>query len=450
MSKKVTFDYSKVAPFVSDNEVELMKKQVMDAKDLLVSKTGAGNDFLGWIDLPVAYDKDEFDRIKKAAAKIQEDSEVLVVIGIGGSYLGARAAIEFLRHSFYNVISKDQRKTPEIYFVGNSISTTYLKDLIDVIGDRDFSINMISKSGTTTEPAIAFRIFKEMAEKKYGKEGAAKRIYATTDKARGSLKNLANEEGYESFIVPDDIGGRFSVLTAVGLLPIAVSGADIDKLMEGAASGREMALNLPYEENDALLYAALRNILLRKGKTIEVLANYEPNVHFVSEWWKQLYGESEGKDQKGIFPASVDLTTDLHSMGQFIQDGARIMFETVINVEQSREEIKIGTEPVDLDGLNYLAGQTVDFVNKSAMNGTILAHTDGQVPNLMVKIPEETEFYLGQLFYFFEFACGVSGYVLGVNPFNQPGVESYKKKMFALLGKPGFEAQREELLARLQ
>ncbi len=450
MSKKVTFDYSKVAPFVSDNEVELMKKQVMDAKDLLVSKTGAGNDFLGWIDLPVAYDKDEFDRIKKAAAKIQEDSEVLVVIGIGGSYLGARAAIEFLRHSFYNVISKDQRKTPEIYFVGNSISTTYLKDLIDVIGDRDFSINMISKSGTTTEPAIAFRIFKEMAEKKYGKEGAAKRIYATTDKARGSLKNLANEEGYESFIVPDDIGGRFSVLTAVGLLPIAVSGADIDKLMEGAASGREMALNLPYEENDALLYAALRNILLRKGKTIEVLANYEPNVHFVSEWWKQLYGESEGKDQKGIFPASVDLTTDLHSMGQFIQDGARIMFETVINVEQSREEIKIGTEPVDLDGLNYLAGQTVDFVNKSAMNGTILAHTDGQVPNLMVKIPEETEFYLGQLFYFFEFACGVSGYVLGVNPFNQPGVESYKKNMFALLGKPGFEAQREELLARLQ
>ncbi|MBQ8188327.1 MAG: glucose-6-phosphate isomerase, partial [Lachnospiraceae bacterium] len=444
------FDYSKVAPFVSDNEVELMKKQVMDAKDLLVSKTGAGNDFLGWIDLPVAYDKDEFDRIKKAAAKIQEDSEVLVVIGIGGSYLGARAAIEFLRHSFYNVISKDQRKTPEIYFVGNSISTTYLKDLIDVIGDRDFSINMISKSGTTTEPAIAFRIFKEMAEKKYGKEGAAKRIYATTDKARGSLKNLANEEGYESFIVPDDIGGRFSVLTAVGLLPIAVSGADIDKLMEGAASGREMALNLPYEENDALLYAALRNILLRKGKTIEVLANYEPNVHFVSEWWKQLYGESEGKDQKGIFPASVDLTTDLHSMGQFIQDGARIMFETVINVEQSREEIKIGTEPVDLDGLNYLAGQTVDFVNKSAMNGTILAHTDGQVPNLMVKIPEETEFYLGQLFYFFEFACGVSGYVLGVNPFNQPGVESYKKNMFALLGKPGFEAQREELLARLQ
>lgn len=450
MSEKITFDYSKVGAFVSDNEVDLMKKQVMDAKELLVSKTGAGNDFLGWIDLPVAYDKEEFDRIKKAAAKIQSDSDVLVVIGIGGSYLGARAAIEFLRHSFYNIISKDQRKTPEIYFVGNSISTTYLKDLIDVIGDRDFSINMISKSGTTTEPAIAFRIFKEMAEKKYGKEGAAKRIYATTDKARGSLKNLATEEGYESFIVPDDIGGRFSVLTAVGLLPIAVSGADIDKLMEGAASGREKALSLPYEENDALKYAALRNILLRKGKTIEVLANYEPNVHFVSEWWKQLYGESEGKDQKGIFPASVDLTTDLHSMGQFIQDGARIMFETVINVEKSREELTIGTEPVDLDGLNYLSGKTVDFVNKSAMNGTILAHTDGQVPNLMVKIPEETEFYLGQLFYFFEFACGVSGYLLGVNPFNQPGVESYKKNMFALLGKPGYEEQREALLERLK
>lgn len=450
MSEKITFDYSKVGTFVSDNEVDLMKKQVMDAKEVLVSKTGAGNDFLGWIDLPVAYDKEEFDRIKKAAAKIQSDSDVLVVIGIGGSYLGARAAIEFLRHSFYNIISKDQRKTPEIYFVGNSISTTYLKDLIDVIGDRDFSINMISKSGTTTEPAIAFRIFKEMAEKKYGKEGAAKRIYATTDKARGSLKNLATEEGYESFIVPDDIGGRFSVLTAVGLLPIAVSGADIDKLMEGAASGREKALNLPYEENDALKYAALRNILLRKGKSIEVLANYEPNVHYVSEWWKQLYGESEGKDQKGIFPASVDLTTDLHSMGQFIQDGARIMFETVINVEKSREELTIGTEPVDLDGLNYLSGKTVDFVNKSAMNGTILAHTDGQVPNLMVKIPEETEFYLGQLFYFFEFACGVSGYLLGVNPFNQPGVESYKKNMFALLGKPGYEEQRETLLERLK
>lgn len=449
MGNKVTFDYSKAAPFVQEHEVELMKKLTLDAKELLVSKTGAGNDFLGWIDLPVDYDKEEFARIKKAAAKIQSDSEVLLVIGIGGSYLGARAAIEFLRHGFYNMISKEQRKTPEIYFVGNSISSTYLKNLVDVIGDRDFSINMISKSGTTTEPAIAFRVLKAMMEKKYGKEEAAKRIYATTDKAKGSLKGLATEEGYETFVVPDDIGGRFSVLTAVGLLPIAVSGADIDKLMEGAASGREMALNNAFEENDALKYAALRNILLRKGKAIEILCNYEPAVHYVSEWWKQLYGESEGKDQKGIFPASVDLTTDLHSMGQFIQDGARNMFETVINIEKSREEIIIEEEPVDLDGLNYLTGKTVDFVNKSAMNGTILAHTDGQVPNFMVNVPEMNEFYLGQLFYFFEFACGVSGYLLGVNPFNQPGVESYKKNMFALLGKPGFEAQREELLKRL-
>lgn len=449
MSKKVSFDYSKTSPFISANDVDLMKQPTLDARDLLVSKTGAGNDFLGWIDLPVNYDREEFARIKKAAEKIQKDSEVLLVIGIGGSYLGARAAIEFLRHSFYNVVSKEIRKTPEIYFVGNSISSTYIKHLMDVIGDRDFSINMISKSGTTTEPAIAFRVFKEMLEKKYGKEEAAKRIYATTDKARGSLKNLANAEGYESFVVPDDVGGRFSVLTAVGLLPIAVSGADIDQLMQGAASARERALSASFEENDALKYAAVRNVLLKKGKNIEILANYEPSVHYVSEWWKQLYGESEGKDHKGIFPASVDLTTDLHSMGQYIQDGQRIIFETVIDVETSREELVLNEEPVDLDGLNYLAGKTVDFVNKSAMNGTILAHTDGQVPNLMIHVPEMNEFYLGELFYFFEFACGVSGYLLGVNPFNQPGVESYKKNMFALLGKPGYEAQREELLKRL-
>lgn len=446
---KVTFDYSKAAQFISDHEVAYMKKLTLDAKEVLVSKSGAGNDFLGWIDLPVDYDKEEFARIKEAAKKIQSDSEVLLVIGIGGSYLGARAAIEFLRHGFYNMVDKSVRKTPEIYFVGNSISSTYIKHLIDVIGDRDFSINMISKSGTTTEPAIAFRVFKEMMEKKYGKEGAAKRIYATTDKAKGSLKNLATEEGYETFVVPDDVGGRFSVLTAVGLLPIAVSGADIDKLMEGAASGRKSALELPFEENDAMKYAAVRNILLRKGKAVEILCNYEPSAHYVSEWWKQLFGESEGKDWKGLYPSSVDFTTDLHSMGQFIQDGSRVMFETVLNIEKAREEITIGTEPVDLDGLNYLAGKTVDFVNKSAMNGTILAHTDGQVPNLMVNMPEVSEFYLGELFYFFEFACGLSGYLLGVNPFNQPGVESYKKNMFALLGKPGFEAQREELMKRL-
>ena len=446
---KVTFDYSKAAPFIGAEEVKFMETQATAVKDMLVGKKGAGNDFLGWIDLPVNYDKDEFARIQKAAAKIQSDSEVLLVIGIGGSYLGARAAIEFLRHSFYNMVSKEVRKTPEIYFVGNSISTRYMVHLMDVIGDRDFSVNVISKSGTTTEPAIAFRVFKKMLEDKYGREGAAGRIYATTDKARGALKSLATEEGYETFVVPDDVGGRFSGLTAVGLLPIAVSGADIKKLMEGAASGREMALNNSYEENDALQYAVVRNILHRKGKSTEILANYEPSLHYISEWWKQLYGESEGKDRKGIFPASVDLTTDLHSMGQFIQDGARIMFETVLSVEECEQEIVMGTEPVDLDGLNYLSGKNVDFVNKSAMNGTILAHTDGNVPNLMVKIPRQDEFSLGQLFYFFEFACGISGYLLGVNPFNQPGVESYKKNMFALLGKPGFEKEREELLKRL-
>ena len=449
MSRQVTFDYSKAGSFISEEEIGYMKKLTLDAKETLVSKTGAGNDFLGWIDLPVDYDKEEFARIKATAKKIQSDSDVLLVIGIGGSYLGARAAIEFLSHSFYNVLDKSVRKTPEIYFCGNSISSTYLKHLMDVVGDRDFSINMISKSGTTTEPAIAFRVFKEKLEAKYGKKGAAERIYATTDKAKGSLMHLSDEEGYETFVVPDDVGGRFSVLTAVGLLPIAVSGADIDKLMEGAASGRKRALENDFEENDALQYAALRNILLRKGKSVEILANYEPAVHYVSEWWKQLFGESEGKDNKGLFPASVDLTTDLHSMGQFIQDGSRVMFETVINIDTPREELTIGEEPVDLDGLNYLAGKTVDFVNKSAMNGTILAHTDGQVPNFMVTVPEVNEFYLGELFYFFEFACGVSGYLLGVNPFNQPGVESYKKNMFALLGKPGYEAQREELLKRL-
>ena len=397
---KVTFDYSKAEKFISANEVANMESIVNTAKETLVSKKGAGNDFLGWIDLPVDYDKEEFARIKAAAKKIQSDSDVLLVIGIGGSYLGARAAIEFLGHSFYNNLSKEQRKTPEIYYVGNSISSTYIKHLMDIVDGKDFSINMISKSGTTTEPAIAFRVFKKLLENKYGKEEAAKRIYATTDKAKGSLKNLATEEGYETFVVPDDVGGRFSVLTAVGLLPIAVSGSDIDKLMEGAASGRELALNSEFADNDALKYAAIRNILHRKGKSVEILANYEPSVHYVSEWWKQLYGESEGKDQKGIFPASVDLTTDLHSMGQFIQDGSRIMFETVINVETPKCSFEIEEEPVDLDGLNYLTGKTVDFINKSAMNGTILAHTDGNVPNLMVTIPEQNEFYLGQLFYF--------------------------------------------------
>lgn len=446
---KITFDYSKTAGFISEEEIGYMSRLTEQAKDVLVSKNGAGNDFLGWIDLPVDYDKEEFSRIEKAAEKIKKDSDVLIVIGIGGSYLGARAAIEFLRHGFYNSLPKEKRGTPEIYYVGNSISSTYLQGVIDVIGDRDFSVNVISKSGTTTEPAIAFRIFEKMLEDKYGQEEAAKRIYATTDKARGALKDLATKEGYESFVVPDDVGGRFSVLTAVGLLPIAVSGADIKALMDGAASGRELALNEKFEDNEAMKYAAIRNILLRKGKSVEVLANYEPALHYIGEWWKQLYGESEGKDQKGIFPAAVDFTTDLHSMGQFIQDGARIMFETVMNVEEARETITIEKEAEDLDGLNYLAGKTMDFVNKSAMNGTILAHTDGNVPNLMIKIPKMDEFHLGQLFYFFEFACGVSGYILGVNPFNQPGVESYKRNMFALLGKPGYEEEREALLKRL-
>ena len=447
--EKIIFDYSKTADFISEEEIGYMGRLTDQAIELLVSKTGAGNDFLGWLDLPFNYDKEEFSRIEKAAAKIQGDSDVLVVIGIGGSYLGARAAIEFLRHGFYNNLPKEKRGTPEIYYVGSNISSTYLQGVLDVIGDRDFSVNVISKSGTTTEPAIAFRIFKKLLEEKYGKEEAAKRIYATTDKARGALKDLATKEGYESFVVPDDVGGRFSVLTAVGLLPIAVSGADIKALMEGAASGRELALNEKFENNEAMKYAAVRNILLRKGKAVEVLANYEPALHYIGEWWKQLYGESEGKDQKGIFPASVDFTTDLHSMGQFIQDGSRIMFETVMSVEESRETITIEKEPVDLDGLNYLAGKTMDFVNKNAMNGTILAHTDGSVPNLMVKIPKMDEFNLGQLFYFFEFACGISGYLLGVNPFNQPGVESYKRNMFALLGKPGYEEEREALLKRL-
>ncbi|MBQ9360792.1 MAG: glucose-6-phosphate isomerase [Lachnospiraceae bacterium] len=446
---KVTYDYSKALAFISEEEVELIRPQAEEAKELLLSKKGAGNDFLGWLDLPVDYDKDEFARIKKAAEKIRKDSEVLLVVGIGGSYLGARAAIEFLKHNFFNSVGKDKRNAPEIYFLGNNISSTYIHDLIEVIGDRDFSINMISKSGTTTEPGISFRIFKELLENKYGKTEAAKRIYATTDAHKGALKSLADAEGYEEFVVPDNVGGRFSVLTAVGLLPIAVAGADIDALMKGAAEGRKMARDNAFADNDALKYAAIRNILYRKGKSVEIVANYEPSLHYISEWWKQLYGESEGKDQKGIFPASVDLTTDLHSMGQFIQDGARIMFETVINVEKPRHEITMKKADNNLDGLDYLADKTVDFANKCAMNGTILAHTDGNVPNAMINIPEQTEEYLGQLFYMFEFACGVSGYMLGVNPFNQPGVESYKKNMFALLGKPGFEDKTEELRARL-
>ena len=447
---KVSFDYSLAKNVISEDEVKLIENSVMSAKEMLVNKTGAGSDFLGWIDLPVNYDKEEFARIKKAAAKIQSDSDVLLVIGIGGSCLGARAAIEFLRHGFYNNLSKTARKTPEIYYCGNSLSPDYLSDLIEVIGDRDFSVNIISKSGTTTEPAVAFRVFKKMLIEKYGAAEANKRSYATTDKARGALKSLANEQGYESFVVPDDVGGRFSVLTAVGLLPIAVSGADIDRLMAGAADMRKTCLENGFKENGALMYAAVRNILHRKGKMMEVLANYEPAFHFVGEWWKQLYGESEGKDQKGIFPAAVDFTTDLHSLGQFVQDGSRIMFETVVNIVKPNRNITLETEEIDTDGLNYLSGETLDFVNKSAMKGTGLAHVDGNVPNLLINLEDKSEEALGELFYFFEFAVGVSGYMSGVNPFDQPGVESYKKNMFALLGKPGFEERRKELLERMK
>ena len=449
MSQKISFNFDNTKFKVSDAEIEAIRPRIEAAKKTLVERTGEGNDFLGWIDLPVNYDKVEFGRIKEAAAKIQSDSDVLLVIGIGGSYLGARAAIEALRHGFYNSVSKEIRKTPEIYYCGNNLSSTYISELVQVIGDRDFSVNVISKSGTTTECSVAFRLFKEMLEKKYGKEGASKRIYATTDKARGALKTLADAEGYETYVVPDDVGGRFSVLTAVGLLPIAVSGADIDKLMEGAANAREYCLSKDFDDSDVMKYAAVRNVMYEKGLGMEILGNFEPALHFVTEWWKQLYGESEGKDGKGIFPAGVDFTTDLHSLGQFIQDGTKNHFETFINVEKPRAAVIMQEEAEDLDGLNYLAGKEVDFINKCAMEGTILAHVDGGVPNIRIDMTEIDELALGELFYKFEFGCGVSGYTLGVNPFNQPGVESYKKNMFALLGKPGFEEKTAELRARL-
>ncbi|MGI6108401.1 MAG: glucose-6-phosphate isomerase [Eubacteriaceae bacterium] len=450
MEKTIRFDYTPALSFVAQREVDRIGEQAETARKELLSREGLGNDFLGWIDLPVDYNKEEFGRIKEAAAQIQKDSEVLIVIGIGGSYLGARAAIEFLTPSFNNNLTKEQRGgAPEVYFAGNSISGSYLQDLINVLGDRDFSVNVISKSGTTTEPGIAFRIFKKMLEEKYGKEGAAKRIYATTDKARGALKTLADAEGYESFVIPDDVGGRFTVLTPVGLLPIAAAGGDIDALMAGAAAQRKISLDNDFAANDSMQYAAMRNLFLRRGKDLEILVDYEPSMHYIAEWWKQLFAESEGKDGRGLYPGSVDFSTDLHSVGQFIQDGARIMFETVLNVENPPKDIIIDKEPADIDGLNYLSGEGFNFVNKNAMNGTRLAHTDGKVPNLIVDIPAQDAFSLGSLFYFFEFAVGVSGYMLGINPFNQPGVEDYKTNMFALLGKPGYEEKRKELLKRL-
>jgi glucose-6-phosphate isomerase len=449
MSSKLRFDYSKAIGFIGQHEVDYLTQQVSAAHDMLHNKTGAGNDYLGWIDLPVDYDKEEFARIQQAAKQIQSDSDALVVIGIGGSYLGARAAIEMLSHSFYNQLPKEQRKTPAVYFVGQNISSTYVTHLLQLLEGKDISVNVISKSGTTTEPAIAFRIFRELLEKKYGKDGARKRIYATTDQAKGALKKLATEEGYESFVIPDDVGGRYSVLTAVGLLPIAVAGIDIQAMMQGAADAREVYSNPSLSENEAYQYAAVRNALYRKGKTTEILVNYEPSLHFVSEWWKQLFGESEGKDYKGIFPASVDFSTDLHSMGQFVQEGNRVLFETVIQVDEVPAHITIGTDEQNLDGLNFLSGKTMDFVNKKAFEGTMLAHTDGGVPNLIVTLPDMSPYTFGYMVYFFEKACGISGYLMGVNPFDQPGVEAYKKNMFALLGKPGFEKEKAELEARL-
>ena len=449
MNKSISLDLSKVAPYLDMSEIDYMEDMVKSAHDKLQNGTGAGSDFLGWVDLPVNYDKDEFARIKKAAEKIQSDSEVLIVIGIGGSYLGARAAIEMLTNNFHNALDNDKRKAPKIFYVGNNISSTYMAELLQAIDGKDVSLNIISKSGTTTEPAIAFRILKSYVEKKYGVEEAKKRIYATTDKAKGALKTLADAEGYETFVVPDDVGGRFSVLTAVGLLPIAAAGIDIDEMMKGAADAREAYSNPSLKDNDAYKYAAVRNALYNKGKVIEVLVNYEPSLHYFNEWWKQLYGESEGKDNKGLFPAAVDFTTDLHSMGQYIQEGRRILFETVINIEKPKYEIEIEEDKDDLDGLNFLAGKTMDFVNKQAFQGTLLAHNDGGVPNMVVNVPELSAYYFGYMVYFFEKACGVSGYLLGVNPFNQPGVEAYKKNMFALLGKPGYEDMKAELEKRL-
>lgn len=447
--QNISFDYKKALPFIEEHEIEYMGDAIKAAHHSLTNKSGAGNEFLGWVDLPISYDRQEFERIKAAAAQIKSDSDVLIVIGIGGSYLGARAAIEMMNHSFFNILSKEKRKAPAILYAGNNISATYLTDLMEAIEDKEISVNVISKSGTTTEPAIAFRLFRELLEKKYGREGAKKRIYATTDKAKGALKKLADEEGYESFVIADDVGGRYSVLTAVGLLPIAVSGVNIDEVMQGAADAYHAYGAPSLQENPCYQYAAVRNALYRKGKTIEMMVNYEPALHYFSEWWKQLFGESEGKDNKGIFPAAVDFSTDLHSMGQYIQEGLRNIFETVLTVQKSSKEIILKAEPGDLDGLNFLAGRSMDFVNKKAYEGTLLAHTDGNVPNLILEIPSLNAYYFGQMAYFFEKACGISGYVLGVNPFNQPGVEAYKKNMFALLGKPGFEAEKAILEKRL-
>ncbi|WP_317407528.1 glucose-6-phosphate isomerase [Fournierella massiliensis] len=441
----VKFNGKYLAKFVKDTEFEAIWPQVKAAHEMLEGRTGPGNDFLGWVDLPVNYDKEEFARIKAAAEKICSDSDVLVVIGIGGSYLGARAAIEAIKGQMYNCTCK---KTPQIFFAGNSISPAYLQDILACCEGKEVSVNVISKSGTTTEPALAFRVFKKYLEERYGKEGAAKRIYATTDRSRGTLKKQADEEGWPTFVVPDDVGGRYSVLTAVGLLPIACAGCDIDALMQGAAAAREEYSKCT-PENDCYKYAAARNILYRKGKAVELLAAYEPNFTMMNEWYKQLFGESEGKDNKGLMPTSVVFSTDLHSMGQFVQEGSRVMFETVVNLHKPSQDLFIEADEENLDGLNFLANQNMSVVNEKAMQGTILAHTDGDVPNIVLETPSLNEYDLGYLIYFFERACAISGYLLSVNPFDQPGVESYKKNMFALLGKPGYEDRKAELEAKL-
>lgn len=434
---------------IAKEELGYLEPFIKTAHDLLHQKIGAGNAYTGWVELPINYDKEEYARIKLAAETIRQSSDVLVVIGIGGSYLGAKAALELLNHSFYNQLGKENRKGPEIYFIGQNISSTYMSHLLELFDGKDVSVNVISKSGTTTEPALAFRIMRKWLEEKYGKDGAKKRIYATTDKAKGALRTLAENEGYETFVIPDDVGGRFSVLTAVGLLPIAASGIDIDSIMLGAKDAYEEYLNTDVEKNASYQYAIARNVLYKKGKSIELFVGYEPSLQYFSEWWKQLFGESEGKDNKGIFPASVSFTTDLHSMGQYIQDGRRDIFETVIQIENPKIDIEIGSEESDLDGLNYLAGKTISYVNQKAFEGTVLAHQDGGTPNIIITIPEINEYFFGKLIYFFEKTCAISGYLMGLNPFDQPGVEAYKKNMFALLGKPGYEELRETLENRL-
>ena len=435
-----------VKEYASENDINSISDEIYKAQDTLMTKTGKGNAFLGWLDLPVNYDRDEFAKIKKAAQKIQKSCDIFIVIGIGGSYLGARAAIEFVKSPVYNNMKKN---TPDIYFAGNSISSSALSDLLNICEGKDICINVVSKSGTTTEPAVAFRIFRDLLEKKYGKEGAKERIFATTDKAKGTLKSFSDDMGYETFVVPDDVGGRFSVLTAVGLLPIAVAGIDIDEMMCGAQASRSACQVADIESNVALKYAAIRNILHRKGKAVEILVSYEPSVQLFCEWWKQLFGESEGKDGKGIYPSSVIFSTDLHSLGQFIQDGSKIMFETVLDIKTSKDTIIIPNDENNIDKLNFLSGKELDYVNKKAMLGTLFAHSDGKIPNIVLELDERSSYSFGYLAYFFEYACAVSGYTLGVNPFDQPGVESYKKNMFALLGKEGYEDLKAELDKRI-